>query len=97
MDEISSKLIDLELKVLQLLKLNSELIKKNHHLEEVLAKTEQKNIQTEKEHKELENQNRRLRVVNAISGNGEYKKVMKLQMNRLIKEIDFCISELKNN
>ncbi len=86
----------LEIKIRELKKENQDLREKNVYLEETLSKNEDKLIQKEKLHKELEEQNRRLKVVSAISGNGEFRKVMKLQMNRLIKEIDSCIAELQN-
>ncbi|HEY4538428.1 MAG TPA: hypothetical protein VIG94_00265 [Faecalibacter sp.] len=40
---------------------------------------------------------KRLKVVNAMSGNQEYKKMMKLKMNKLIKEVDSCIAQIKTN
>lgn len=94
-EKLVQELNDLELKILSLKKENSELQKINKYLENSLSIKEDKFIQKEKLYKELEEQNRRLKVVNAISGSGEYKKVMKLQMNRMIKEMDICISELK--
>lgn len=96
MEEIIQELKMLELKILELKKENEALRAKNEYLEESLLKSEDKFIQKEKLYKEIEEQNRRLKVINAISGNGEYKKVMKLQMNRMIKEIDSCILELQN-
>lgn len=96
MEEIIQELKMLELKILELKKGNEALRAKNEYLEESLLKSEDKFIQKEKFYKEIEEQNRRLKVINAISGNEEYKKVMKLQMNRMIKEIDSCILELQN-
>ncbi len=45
----------------------------------------------------LKEENKKLKVVSAISGNEEYKRLMKLQLNKLIKEIDLCILELKTS
>ncbi|MCT6869583.1 hypothetical protein [Apibacter sp.] len=97
MEEIIQGINELEHKLLELRKENEVLKKKNEYLENSLFKNEDKFIQKEKQYIELEEQNRRLKVINAISGSGEYKKLMKLQMNRLIKEIDACISELQNS
>ncbi|MDR1877258.1 MAG: hypothetical protein LBQ84_06505 [Flavobacteriaceae bacterium] len=96
MEEIIQELKILELKIRELIKDNRELKEKNEYLEKSLSKGEDKLIQKEKLYKELEEQNKRLKVINAISGSKEYKKVMKLQMNRMIKEIDSCIAELQN-
>lgn len=40
---------------------------------------------------------KRLKVVNAMSGNQEYKQMMKQRMNKLIKEVDSCIAQIKTN
>ncbi|MGM5630407.1 hypothetical protein O2K51_05845 [Apibacter raozihei] len=96
MEEIIQELKRLELTILEFSKENRELKDKCEYLEVSLSKSEDKFILKEKQYKELEEQNRRLKVINAVSGSGEYKKVMKLQMNRMIKEIDSCIAELQN-
>ncbi|MDR2121803.1 MAG: hypothetical protein LBP34_01640 [Flavobacteriaceae bacterium] len=96
MEEIIQEIKTLELKIHELLKETQELKEKNEYLEKSLSENEDKFIQKEKLYKELEEQNKRLKVINAISGSGEYKKVMKLQMNKMIKEIDSCIAELQN-
>ncbi|PQL90342.1 hypothetical protein [Apibacter adventoris] len=96
MKEIVQELKMLELQLHELIKENEALRVENEYLKDSLLKSEDKFIQKEKLNKELEEQNKRLKVINAISGNNEYKKVMKLQMNRMIKEIDSCILEIQN-
>lgn len=96
MKEIVHELKMLELQLQELIKENEALRVENEYLKDSLLKSEDKFIQKEKLNKELEEQNKRLKVINAISGNNEYKKVMKLQMNRMIKEIDSCILEIQN-
>lgn len=96
MKEIVQELKMLELQLQELIKENEALRVENEYLKDSLLKSEDKFIQKEKLNKELEEQNKRLKVINAISGNNEYKKVMKLQMNRMIKEIDSCILEIQN-
>lgn len=96
MKEIVQELKMLELQLQELIKKNEALRVENEYLKDSLLKSEDKFIQKEKLNKELEEQNKRLKVINAISGNNEYKKVMKLQMNRMIKEIDSCILEIQN-
>lgn len=96
MEEINQELDLIELKISELSNLNKSLLNKIKYLEDLLLKNENQLILKEKENKELEEQNRRLKTVNAFSGSNEHKKLMKLQMNRMIKEIDTCIAELKN-
>lgn len=71
--------------------LQLELQEKDQHLQNNSQKLQQqvRLINT------LEQENKNLKVANAISGNDEYKRLMKAQMNRMIKEIDLCIAELQ--
>ncbi len=39
----------------------------------------------------------RLKVANAMNGNQEYKRMMKLKMTKLINEVDTCIAQIKTN
>lgn len=47
--------------------------------------------------KKLEADARENRLKLAASGDSEYNRLMKNHINRLIKEVDYCIAELKNN
>lgn len=47
--------------------------------------------------KKLEADGRESRLKLAASGDSEYNRLMKNHINRLIKEVDYCIAELKNN
>lgn len=40
---------------------------------------------------------KRLKVANAMSGNEDYKRMMKLKMTKLINEVDTCIAQIKTN
>ncbi len=94
---VTISLNELELKLLDFIqshhKLYSEyekLKKENSVLEKKIQEQNKKIIQTE-----LDNQS--LKVAQAFAGNEEYRKLMKLQINKLIKEVDLCIAELKND
>jgi len=42
-------------------------------------------------------ENKNIKIQASISGNTEYNRLMKARINRLIKEVDMCISQLENN
>lgn len=44
----------------------------------------------------LKDENDRLKVANALLGNEEHRRLMKLRVNKLIKELDVCIAQVKN-
>jgi predicted nuclease with TOPRIM domain len=88
---------ELESKVLDLLE-NYQNIKSD------LAKLQEENTRLKNKLRDSQVNNlsltdevKRLKVVNAMSGNQEYKKMMKLKMNKLIKEVDSCIAQIKTN
>lgn len=48
------------------------------------------------ENQELKNISNQLKIANALDGNPEHRKLMKLKINQLIKEVDLCMAEIKN-
>ncbi|MDD3773288.1 MAG: hypothetical protein RBT46_06345 [Weeksellaceae bacterium] len=44
----------------------------------------------------LKNENEQLKVANALLGDEEHRRLMKLRVNKLIKELDVCIAQVKN-
>ena len=50
-----------------------------------------------KKNQELEKENKKIKLQASISGNPEHNRLMKNHLNRLIKEVDFCIAELQNS
>lgn len=45
----------------------------------------------------LAEEQKEIKLYSAISGNPEHNRLMKNHINRLIKEVDFCIAELQNS
>lgn len=87
----------LERKVLDLLEnyqnIKNEIVK----LEEDNLRLKNKLRDSQVHNLNLVEEVKRLKVVNAMSGNQEYKNMMKLKMNKLIKEVDSCIAQIKTN
>lgn len=44
---------------------------------------------------EMKDENDRLKVANALLGNEEHRRLMKIKVNKLIRELDGCISQIK--
>ncbi len=49
-----------------------------------------------KRSQELSEEQKNIKLQSAISGNPEHNRLMKNHINRLIKEIDTCIAQLRN-
>ncbi len=45
----------------------------------------------------LAEEQKNIKLYSAISGNPEHNRLMKSHINRLVKEIDFCIAQLQNS
>ncbi|WP_307453340.1 MULTISPECIES: hypothetical protein [Chryseobacterium] len=45
----------------------------------------------------LAEEQKHIKLYSAISGNPEHNRLMKNHINRLVKEIDFCIAQLQNS
>ena len=57
-------------------------------------------LKYEEEHKknqELIEQQKKIKLISAISGNPDHNRLMKNHINRLVKEIDACIAQLQNS
>lgn len=44
----------------------------------------------------LAEEQKKIKIYSAVSGNPEHNRLMKNHINRLIKEVDFCIAQLQN-
>ena len=45
---------------------------------------------------ELKEEQKKIKLISAISGNPDHNRLMKNHINKLIKEIDACIAYLRN-
>jgi chromosome segregation ATPase len=92
-----SELIDsLEVKFF---KLNKKIILiegENKELKQKLVKTEVLQEQQTSEINALKGQIENLKMVNSLLGSTENKRETKLKINTLIREIDYCITQLSD-
>ena len=66
-----------------------ELNQEHHELKERYEEERKKNQVLAEEQKNI-------KLYSAISGNPDHNRLMKNHINRLIKEVDYCIAELQN-
>ena len=50
-----------------------------------------------KKNQVLAEEQKNIKLYSAISGNPDHNRLMKNHINRLIKEVDYCIAELQNS
>lgn len=96
MNQNESNFIKLEQKLYQLVDAYRNIKKKNATLEEEIEILKQSLKESRTEVMKLKDENDRLKVANALLGNEEHRRLMKLRVNKLIKELDVCIAQVKN-
>lgn len=87
----------LEKKILSVSKnyqnLNESYLELNKEHEELKMKYEEER----KRNQVLAEEQKNIKLYSAISGNPDHNRLMKNHINRLIKEVDYCIAELQNS
>ena len=72
--------------------LNETYLELNQEHEELKMKYEEER----KKNQVLAEEQKNIKLYSAISGNPDHNRLMKNHINRLIKEVDYCIAELQN-
>jgi DNA-binding protein H-NS len=94
MDTKSSRLLNLESKVILLL----NKLKENHldlnRLQEHNTHLSKQMETLEVEFQKLKEENKALKIANNLLGSNEGKTQTKAKINSLIKEVDYCISKI---
>ena len=73
--------------------LNETYLELNQEHEELKMKYEEER----KRNQVLAEEQKNIKLYSAISGNPDHNRLMKSHINRLMKEVDYCIAELQNN
>ncbi len=95
MSKNSSLLSDVEKQTAVLVKAYKELKQENSLLENELKSMQERLAMCKANVRELEEINQQMKVANAMLGNSEHRRLMKLKINKLIREVDACIGEVK--
>lgn len=97
MNQSESNFIKLEQKLHQLLGAYKDIKKEKNSLKEEIEALKQNLKESRIETARLKDDNDRLKVANAMLGDNEHRRLMKLRVNRLIKELDVCMAQIKNS
>ena len=73
--------------------LNETYLELNREHDELKMKYEKER----KKNQVLAEEQKNIKLYSAISGNPDHNRLMKNHINRLIKEVDYCIAELQNS
>ena len=96
LSELENNFSVLEKKILNLYKKFKNLSEKHAETAEELQKLKEDYAEERRRNQILAEENKELKLYSAISGNAEHNRLMKNHINRLVKEIDMCVSELQN-
>lgn len=96
LSELENNFSVLEKKILNLYKKFKNLSEKHAETSEELQKVKEEYMEEKRRNQILAEENKELKLYSAISGNAEHNRLMKNHINRLVKEIDMCVSELQN-
>lgn len=97
LSELENNFSVLEKKILNLHKKFRILSEKYAEQENELQKLREDHAEEKRRNQILAEENKELKLYSAISGNAEHNRLMKNHINRLVKEIDMCVSELQNS
>ncbi|SHJ98416.1 hypothetical protein [Epilithonimonas mollis] len=96
LSELENNFSVLEKKILSLYKKYRNLSEKHAELSDELQQLKEEYAEEKRRNQILVEENKELKLYSAISGNAEHNRLMKNHINRLVKEIDMCVSELQN-
>lgn len=86
----------LEKKILTVAKNFQNLNEKYTELSREHEELKQKYDEERKQNQILAEEQKEIKLYSALSGNPDHNRLMKNHINRLIKEVDYCIAELQN-
>ncbi|WP_144282883.1 hypothetical protein [Chryseobacterium echinoideorum] len=97
LQELETQFSELEKKILNLQKSYQSLSDKFSDLTTEHQELKKKYEEERKKNQVLAEEQKNIKLYSAISGNPEHNRLMKNHINRLVKEVDFCIAQLQNS
>ena len=95
--ELETNFSLLEKKIEEVRKNQKDLLEKYAILADDYNKLKAKYEEERKQNQELVDEQKKIKLISAISGNPDHNRLMKNRINRLVKEIDSCIAQLQNS
>ena len=97
LQDLENNFSELEKKILLLQKNYKNLTEKFSELSMEHEDLKKRYDEERKKNQVLAEERKNIKLYSAISGNPEHNRLMKNHINRLVKEIDFCIAQLQNS
>ncbi|REC41377.1 hypothetical protein [Chryseobacterium sp. 5_R23647] len=97
LQELENNFSEIEKKILSLQKSYQNLSEKYLELDKEHAELKMRYDEERKKNQVLAEEQKNIKLYSAISGNPEHNRLMKNHINRLVKEVDFCIAQLQNS
>ena len=97
LQDLENNFSELEKKILLLQKNYKNLTEKFSELSIEHEELKKKYDEERRKSQVLAEEQKNIKLYSAISGNPEHNRLMKNHINRLVKEIDFCIAQLQNS
>ena len=94
LQELENNFSELEKKILSLHKSYQNLSEKLSELNKEHEELKMKYDEERKKNQVLAEEQKNIKLYSAISGNPEHNRLMKNHINRLVKEVVFCIAQL---
>ena len=95
--ELESNFSILETKILKINKNFKSLSERYTELSDDYHQLMMKYEEEKKKNHELLEEQKKIKLISAISGNPDHNRLKKNHINRLIKEVDACIAQLQNS
>ncbi len=95
--ELETNFSLLEKKIEEVRKNQKDLLEKYAILADDYNQLKAKYEEEHKKNQELVDEQKKIKLISAISGNPDHNRLMKNHINRLVKEIDSCIAQLQNS
>ena len=95
--ELETNFSLLEKKIEEVRKNQKDLSEKYAILADDYNQLKAKYEEERKQNQELVDEQKKIKLISAISGNPDHNRLMKNHINRLVKEIDSCIAQLQNS
>ena len=94
MEKLSDITLSIETKLNKLIQHLEKVVKENDQLKSELLQYQTQQTILQQKHTDLQKQYENLKMANALLGSEDFKKETKLKINSLVREIDYCISQL---
>ena len=97
LQELENNFSELEKRLWNLHKSHQSLSERFAELSSEHEELKKKYDEERRKNQVLAEEQKNIKLYSAISGNPEHNRLMKNHINRLVKEVDFCIAQLQNS